>query len=105
MQGIAKKTIGVLIFMGIVWVGFTFLMGNSSERPSGNPNRAPTPAQRVKAEANRELIAYEAKRLRVWIDRIEKGEATFAEAACVYERRGRWGEAEYTCDDNFNCRL
>lgn len=100
-----KHAVGVavsaIVLGGVIWAATLVLIS----RGTGNPRDTVTSEQRVQAIAQLERNAAQHRERRRWLERIERREASFAEAACVYERRKWWDEAEHTCDETFDSRL
>lgn len=64
---------------------------------SGNPRRNLSPVEEARqADARAEAREYRRQQ-RYWLTRIETGEATFGEAACVLDRGGEWDSSKELC--------
>jgi len=65
--------------------------------PDSNPRRNLKPAEEARqVEARAEAQEYR-KQQRYWLARIEAGEASFGEAACVLDRGGEWDSSAEVC--------
>lgn len=81
----------IVIVPGVL---FTGLLQTSTD---SNPRRAPSPAEEARqADARAEAGEYR-KQQRYWLARIEAGEASFGEAACVLDRGGEWDSSAEVC--------
>lgn len=99
MRQFSRLVLGLAVFGGLFWL-LTLIPIHPPR--SGSPFRNQSPEQ--EAETARRVALDEQERHR-WLDRVESGEASFAEAACVYERHGWWEEGDGTCDESFDARL
>jgi hypothetical protein len=102
MKQIIMNAVPVAVLAALFWA-ITLLVPVSLH--PGNPLAPKTPEQRARAEAQRKQNAYDQEVRRRWLDRVELGEASFAEAACVYERHKWWDEDTQECDEAFDARL
>ncbi len=85
-------------FCAFIVVGPGLLL-TSLLRPTadGNPMRNLTPGE-VTRQANAQVEAREyRKEQQYWLARIEAGEASFGEAACVLDHGGDWDSATKVC--------
>lgn len=79
---------GMAIAVGLVWAVLTVLL------PEPIPQTALSKARAVTAAAE---AAHREQRTRYWIDQIQAGDATFAEASCELDRHGEWDDANDRC--------